>query len=102
MLKVMETPKLWPEVSARSDTLVVILQHVGTSARRHVGSGRHPARERSSAMIELGSPGRRCLLRAMIGYQRTPRADYRNFGADSLGGGDLSLRYISLINLSSI
>ena len=94
MLKVMETPKLWPEVSARSDTLVVILQHVG--------SGRHPARERSSAMIELGSPGRRCLLRAMIGYQRTPRADYRNFGADSLGGGDLSLRYISFINLSSI
>jgi hypothetical protein len=53
-------------------------------------------------MIELGSPGRRCLLRAMIGYQRTPRADYRNFGADSLGDGDLSLRYISLINLSSI
>ena len=42
-------------------------------------------------MIELESLGRRCLPRTMIGYQRTPRADYLNFGADSLGGGDLSL-----------
>ena len=50
-------------------------------------------------MIELGSPGRRCLLRATTGDQHTPRADYRNFGADSLGVGDFSLRSILLINL---
>jgi hypothetical protein len=102
VLKVMETPKLRPELSSPGDTLVVIHRHVGTSARRHVGSGRHPARERSSAMIELESPGQRCLLRATTNDQHTPRADYRNFGADSLGGGDLSLGYIPLINLLSI
>jgi len=71
-------------------------RHVGTSpsaksASRHVGSGRHPARERSSAMIELVSPGQRCLPRTTTGDQHTPRADYRHFGADSLGGGELSL-----------
>ena len=98
MLKVMETPKLRPELSSPGDTLMVIHRHVGTSPSCHVGSGRHPARERSSAMIELGSPGRRCLPRAATGYQRTPRADYRNFGADFLGGGDLSLRCFTLIN----
>jgi hypothetical protein len=69
------------------------------SASRQFGSGHHLARERSSAMIELESPGQRCLPRTTTGDQHTPRADYRNFGADSLGGGDLSLGYIPLINL---
>ena len=69
------------------------------SPSRQVGSGRHPARERSSAMVGLGSPRRRCLLRSTTSDQHTPRADYRNFGADSLGGGDLSLGYVYLINL---
>ena len=113
LLKVQETPELQPEQSARPVTPSVIhdqsrhvgtsaRRHVGTSARRHVGTSasfRHPARERSSAMIELESPGQRCLPRTTTGDQHTPRADYRNFGADSLGGGGLSLRWIYLINL---
>jgi hypothetical protein len=53
---------------------------------RQVGSGRHPARDRSSATIERGAPGRRSLLRASMGDQHTPRADDRKFGADSKGG----------------
>ena len=50
-------------------------------------------------MIELESPGQRCLPRTTTGDQHTPLAGYRNFGADSLGGGDLSLGYVYLINL---
>ena len=105
VLKVQETPELSPEQSARPVTPSVIRnqsRQVAKSPSRQVGSGRHPARERSSAMIELESPGQRCLPRTTTGDQHTPRADYRNFGADSLGGGDLSLGYIPLINLSSI
>jgi len=51
-------------------------------------------------MIELELPGRRCLPRTTTGDQHTPQADYRNFGADSLGVGDFSLRPIPLIKLS--
>jgi hypothetical protein len=57
---------------------------------QQVASGRHPARERSSARIGLRSPGRRCLLRATTGDQHTPQTADRKFGADSMGGGDLS------------
>jgi hypothetical protein len=103
VLKVQESPELWPEQSARAGTPVVIHdqirqvgrsagRQVGKSASRQVGRSHHPARERSSATIGLGSPGRRCLPRAATGYQRTPRADYRKFGADSMGAGNLSLR----------
>ena len=102
VLKVQESPELWPEQSARAGTPVVIhdqIRQVGRSASRQVGSGHHLARERSSATIGLGSPGRRCLLRATTSDQHTPRADYRHFGADSLGIGDLSLRTSLLINL---
>ena len=107
-LKVQESPELWPEQSARAGTPIVIhdqsrqvpSRQVAKSPSRQVAKSRHPAREGSSAMIELESPGQRCLPRTTTGDQRTPRADYRNFGADSLGEGDFSLRPIPLINLS--
>ena len=105
VLKVQETPELRLEESERTGIPTVIhdqSRQVAKSASRQVASGRHPARERSSAMIELESPGQRCLPRTTTGDQHTPRADYRNIGTDSLGGGDLSLGYIPLINLSSI
>ena len=71
----------------------------GTSAEAR---SHHPARERSSPTIGRGLSGRRCLPRDATGYQRTPRADYRKFGADSMGVGDLSLRSLFLINLTLI
>ena len=57
---------------------------------QQVGSGRHPARDRSSATIERWAPGRQSPLRASRGDQHPPWADYRKFGADSRGLADFS------------
>jgi hypothetical protein len=102
LLKVDESPQLWPEKSTRTGIPLVIHDQVARSPSRQVAkspSRRHSARERSCARIGRGSPGRRCLLRASANQQHTPRADYQKFGADSMGGGDFSLGYAFLINL---
>ena len=110
LLNVDQSPQLWPEKSTRTGIPLVIHDQVAKSPSRQVAkspsrqvrrsAGRcHSARERSSARIGRGSPGRRCVLRASANQQHTPRADYQKFGADSMGGGDFSLGYACLNNL---
>lgn len=79
-LKAVEALGLWLQSSPQ----------VAKSQSRKVASGRHPARERSSARIGLRSPGRRCLPRAATGDQHTPQTADRKYGADSMGVGDSS------------
>ena len=102
LLNVDQSPQLWPEKSTRTGIPLVIHDQVAKSPSRQVAKSpgrRHSARERSSAKIRRGSPGRRCVLRASANQQHTPRADYQKFGADSMGGGDFSSGYAFLINL---
>ena len=96
LLKVNESPQLWPEKSTRTGIPLVIHDQVAKSPVR-----RHSARERSCARIGRGSPGWRCVLRAATGYRHTPQTADRKFGADSKGVVDFSSDILNLCSKHS-